>query len=155
MTAQRKMFHVLTLAAALIMLRAHAQPADGASDRAAIERVLQNSAADWSRGDLPAFMRSYENGSRTTYIGRRGMVTGYDAIQSRYAASFPAGRGHSMGKLSLNILESRPLDPAYVLVTGRFTLARTQNDGGGVTGIFSLLMHRGPSGWRITYDHSS
>ena len=151
----RTLFRVLPLAAMLIVSSAHAQPAGAAADRIAIEHVLQTSAADWSRGDLPAFMHSYENGPQTTYIGRRGMVTGYDAIQSRYAASFPAGRGHSMGKLSLDILESRPLDPAYVLVTGRFTLVRPQGDGGGVTGIFSLLMHHGPSGWRITYDHSS
>ena len=148
----RKTFQALPLAAALVASSVRAQPAD-AADRAAIGRVLQTSAADWSRGDLPAFMRSYENGPQTTYIGRRGMVTGYGAIQSRYAASFQAGQG--MGKLSLDILESRTLDPVYVLVTGRFTLARPPADGGDAVGIFSLLMHRSRAGWRILYDHAS
>ena len=135
-------------------LCAHAQPATD-PDRAAIERVLQSSAADWSRGDLAAFTRSYENAPNTTYIGRRGLVAGYDAIQASYAAAYPAGASHSMGKLSLGILDYRPLDPAYVLVTGRFALAREKSDGGNATGIFTLLMHRGATGWRIAYDHTS
>ena len=137
-------------------LCARAQPMDAAgADRAAIEAVLAKSAADWSRGDLHAFMHSYENGPNTTYIGRRGLVVGYDAIQARYAASYPAGRGHSMGKLSLSVLEYRLLGPAYVLVTGRFALVREKTDGGDVAGIFSLLMHKSRTGWGITYDHSS
>ena len=137
------------------MVAAHAQPARPDPDRAAIEHVLQTSATDWSRGDLSAFMRSYENGPMTTYVGARGLVTGYEAIASRYAAKYPSGAGHSMGALSLGVLEYRPLDPAYVLVTGRFALARGKNDGGDAAGIFTVLMHRGAAGWRIIYDHTS
>ncbi len=135
-------------------LSAHAQPpAD--TDRAAIKRVLQTSAADWSRGDLSAFMHSYENAPTTSFVGGHGLITGYDAIQSHYAAAYPAGAGHSMGKLSLSILEYRPLDPAYILVTGRFALTREKIDGGDEAGIFTLLMHHTQTGWRIAYDHTS
>ena len=132
---------------------AHAQSGPEAA-RAGIEQVLQTSAADWSRGDLAGYMRVYENAPDTTYIGRRGMVTGYDAIRSRYAAAYPGGPGHNMGQLSLSITQYRPLDPAYVLVTGRFALAR-KTDSGDVAGIFTLLMHQTAAGWRISYDHSS
>ena len=134
-------------------LPAHAQSTSDA-DRAAIEAVLQTSAADWSRGDLHAFMRSYERGPNTLYVGRSGLVTGYDAIESRYAAAYPVSAGH-MGELSLSILDYRPLDPAYVLVTGRFTLTREKTRDGDATGVFTLLMHRSAAGWRITYDHTS
>ena len=142
----------LTLAAACAQAQS---PLAQTADRAAIEHVLQASAADWSHGDLGAYMQAYENAPDTTYIGRRGLVTGYDAIQARYAENYPGGSGHGMGKLSLSILQYKPLDPAYVLVTGRFALARAKSDGGEASGIFTVLMHHAAAGWRITYDHSS
>ena len=60
-----------------------------------------------------------------------------------------------MGKLSLSVIEDRPLGTDYALVTGRFMLTRTQADGGNAGGIFTLLFHRSASGWRIAYDHTS
>ena len=129
-----------------------AQPVS--KDQADIDQVLQASAQDWSRGNLAAFMKSYEDSPDTTFITKDGLLKGGDAIKSHYDRAYAAKRG-AMGKLTLKIVDDRPLSPAYALVTGRFSLARTQADGGNATGIFTLLMHHTQQGWRIGYDHTS
>ena len=139
-------------AACLLAVQASAQPA--AEDRAAIALVLQDSAKDWSRGDLPGFMRSYENAPDTAYVTPQGLIRGYDALTSHYARKYASGTGR-MGELSLTILDDRPLSAEYALVTGRFALTRTAAEGGDASGIFTLLMHRTAQGWRIAYDHTS
>jgi ketosteroid isomerase-like protein len=138
----------IILALALSSTSALAQPA-----QEEIDRVLQASARDWSRGDLRAFMQSYEVGPGTAFVAGGGLITGFEAIQAHYAKRYGAGAG--MGALTLKVLEYRPLTPVFVLVTGRFALARPAPAGGNAGGVFTLLFHRGPGGWRIAYDHTS
>ncbi len=123
------------------------------SNQPTIEQVLQDSAADWSRGDLPAFMRCYENAPETAFVTGHGLLKGYDALSQHYAKAY--GTGKAMGKLSLSVIEDRPLGTDYALVTGHFMLTRPRADGGNADGIFTLLFHRAASGWRIAYDHTS
>ncbi len=124
------------------------------ADRAGIARVLQTSAADWSQGDLSAFMQSYEDATGTAFVTPDGLIKGYGALKAHYAAKYASGT-HRMGRLALVLSDDRPLSPDYALVTGRFTLTRPAADGGNATGIFTLLMHRTAQGWRIAYDHTS
>ncbi len=134
---------------------AYAQsPSAETADRAAIEQVLQTSAKDWSRGNLPAFMQSYENAPETSFVTPGGLLKGYENLQSHYAAKYASGT-NKMGQLSLTLLDDRPLPPDYALVTGRFALSRPVADGGNAAGIFTLLMHRTARGWLIAYDHTS
>ena len=131
-----------------------AAPAETPQARAAdIAAVLQSSAVAWSRGDLDAFMQSYEPSAAVTYVGKTGLVRGYTAIHDMYAGRF--GTGKRMGGLTLQVLESQDLGPDYALVTGRFALARPKQDGGDATGIFTLVFHRTALGWRILNDHTS
>jgi ketosteroid isomerase-like protein len=52
-------------------------------------------------------------------------------------------------------LQARTLSASLAIVTGRFTLERTAEGGGKATGLFTLVLRRGPSGWRIIHDHTS
>ena len=134
---------------------AQAQPApQDSTDRAAIAQVLRKSAEDWSHGDLSAFMQSYENAPETVFVTPQGLIKGYDDLKSHYAANYASG-AKKMGQLALTLLDDRNLSSDYALVTGRFALVRPPNDGGNGSGIFTLLMHRTPGGWRIAYDHTS
>ena len=128
---------------------ARAQDPVAADDARAITQVLQQSAADWSHGDLSAFMRSYEDSPATAFATPGGLLQGYSAIKAHYAARY--GTGQNMRALQLTILDERGLSPAYALVTGRFTLAGPTT----AHGIFTLIFHKSPAGWRITYDHTS
>jgi uncharacterized protein (TIGR02246 family) len=140
----------LTLIAAASLVCARAQPM---ADEAAIATVLQDSADAWSRGDVAAFMQSYEDSPQTEFLTATGLVQGFATIRDHYVKKY--GTGQAMGHLSLSILETRQLDPSFALVTGRFALARSKDSGGNANGVFSLLFHKSAVGWRIVYDHSS
>ena len=70
----------LFIAGTLILLSGPVQAAE------TIDQVLQTSAADWSRGDLRAFMQSYEDALGTVFITRSGPIQGA-SNSSRFAAS--------------------------------------------------------------------
>ena len=124
------------------------------SDRIAMASVLDASAAAWSRGDLDGFMACYEVAPDTIYLKPEGPVRGFAAVRAMYAARFrPHGRG--MGRLTTELSNVRALGPAHALVVGRYRLARTVAEGGDATGVFTLVFHRGPQGWRIISDHTS
>jgi len=135
---------------ALPLLVAVAQP--GKAAEAAIRRVLDQQTADWNRGDVEDFMKSYENSPDTTFVGQT-VQYGYTTILERYKKvySTPA----AMGKLTFGHLAIRILDPTYASVTGNFHLDRDQAGGGNADGIFSLLFKKTPQGWKIILDHTS
>lgn len=133
-----------------------AQPATDES--AAIKAVLAAQADAWNRGDVPTFMQGYEDSDATTFVGAT-VRKGYQPILERYRTAYanPA----QMGKLTFSNIEVRLLPGTcgavdYAVVTGNFHLDRTAR--GTQTkddGIFSLVFHKGPNGWKITLDHSS
>ena len=131
--------------------------ADTARDRAAVVGALEDSAASWSRNDLAGFMAVYEDAPSTTYVRGGAIVRGYAAIQAMYAARFapsPARSG-GMGRLTLDVLEVRPLGPEHALCIGRFRLTRPGPGAPPATGMFTLVFHRTPAGWKIAADHTS
>jgi uncharacterized protein (TIGR02246 family) len=156
-TARRS---VLLAAAFSMALAGSVRAGDvGAADdaREAVTKTLVESADAWSRGDLDAFMRSYEDGPDTRYVKRDGVVRGYRAIRDMYQARFGSDPG-GLGRLSLEVIDFAPLGEGYALVTGRYHLllrAQAQAQGGAATGIFTLVFHRSRAGWRIISDHSS
>jgi uncharacterized protein (TIGR02246 family) len=132
--------------------------AQGGGDEAAIRAAITAQAAAWNKGDVAAFMLSYANSPDTTFIGT-SVHKGYEPILQRYQANYT--NAAQMGKLTFSNLEVRLLPGScgavdYAVVTGNFHLDRTQK--GAATkddGIFSLLWHKGPDGWKIVLDHSS
>ncbi len=106
-------------------------------DRVAIEGLMTAQADAWNRADIPTFMQVYENSPETTFIGL------------------------TMGKLTFSDVEVRFLPSScgkaeYAVVTGKFHLARTAHgEAGKDDGVYSLLWHKGPGGWKILLDHTS
>jgi len=60
-----------------------------------------------------------------------------------------------MGTLKFSELEVRLLGAEYAVVLGRFDLARSAAGGGAANGRFTLVLKRGPGGWKILHDHTS
>lgn len=119
--------------------------------RAGVEAMLARGADAWNRGDLDAFMRDYVPGTRTTYIGRNGIVRGPAAIRASYAPRFRPGV--ERGTLRFEDVEVDVLAPGvanaiatYVLTVGDSTIGR---------GPTSLVVVRQGRTWRILHDHSS
>jgi uncharacterized protein (TIGR02246 family) len=128
------------------------------SDEAAIRTALAAQAAAWNRGEIPAFMQTYEDSPETTFIGST-VRKGYEPILERYRTAY--ANAAQMGTLSFSNIEVRVLPSScgsveYAVVTGNFHLERTQK--GAATkddGIFSLVWRKGPQGWKIVLDHTS
>jgi uncharacterized protein (TIGR02246 family) len=151
------------LAATLLLFLASATAfaqaaASGDADRKAIQGLMDTQAAAWNRADIPAFMQVYENSPDTTFIGLT-LRKGYGPILERYTKAYSTPG--QMGKLSYNNLEVHLLtgsckDADYAVVTGNFHLERAAHgEAKKDDGIFSLVWHKGPQGWKIMLDHTS
>ncbi len=127
-------------------------------DESAIRATMNAQVAAWNRGDIKAFMQAYENSPETTFVGSE-VRKGYQPILQRYEQSY-ANRAQ-MGKLAFNDFAVRFLPgdcgkTEYAVVTGRFHLERTEKGAAQKDdGIFSLVWHKGPHGWKIVLDHTS
>jgi ketosteroid isomerase-like protein len=149
----RSFFVILALFGAGIP--ACAQPT---GDEAAIRAELAAQTAAWNRGDIPAFMQTYENSPDTTFIGAT-LRKGYEPILNRYQKAYTSPQ--QMGKLSFTNLDIRPLPSScgeveFAVVTGSFHLERkAKGEAKKDDGIFSLVWRKGPQGWKILLDHTS
>jgi uncharacterized protein (TIGR02246 family) len=130
----------------------------GGGDEAAIRAVMAAQTTAWNKGDVAAFMQGYENSPDTTFVGK-SVNKGFEPILKRYQANYT--NSAQMGTLTFSNLDVRLLPAScgaveFAVVTGSFHLERTQK--GAATkddGIFSLVWHKGPDGWKIVLDHTS
>ncbi len=139
---------VTVTACVVLMLAAPATAAPAGAPYAAVDALLQRSAAQWNAGDLDAFMSNYEPSADTLSINGSTIVHGVAAIRARYVRHY--GRRVS-GTLSFTNLTVRALGPDYAFATGVFHLTTT--DGKHPSGLFTLILHRSAAGWRIIVDH--
>lgn len=160
---------VLALAFLLVNLslpRAVAQAVPGAQatsnshvEEDAIRTVIEAQVAAWNRGDIPAFMASYEDSPETTFVGVTSVNKGFTPILERYKRGY--ANKDQMGTLTFKELEIRLLPSAsgvteYAIATGRFHLERaTKGTATKDDGVFSLVWHKGPGGWKIVLDHTA
>ncbi len=149
----------LLLLTAAPLLPAQAAPAPPqAAQVVAIRAVIAAQTAAWNRGDIPAFMQAYEDSPSTTFIGLT-LRKGFQPILQRYMLSY--SNPEQMGKLTFSNLDIRLLPSScghaeYAVVTGKFHLDRkTKGEAKKDDGIFSLVWHKDPQGWKIIVDHTS
>jgi len=149
------MRRLLVLALIAVCMRAHAQ---AGTDESAIRALIAAQVAAWNHADIPAFMQSYEDSPDTTFIGAT-VRKGFEPILERYRQAYRTPE--QMGTLTFSNLEVRLLPGScgqteFAVVTGNFHLDRTvKGDAQKDDGIFSLVWHKGPAGWKILLDHTS
>jgi len=110
---------------------------------------MQKSAQDWNKGDLAAFMDSYDDSA--TMMGHHGLI-GKDSMMAHYKATYFKD-GAPQQQLTFDAFHIQPLAGDYVLLMGRFTL--NGNNLPTLSGWFSLVCVRRPNGWKILHDHTS
>lgn len=126
--------------------------ADPGRDRDALFAVLHAQAEAWNRGDLDAFLTGYERSDRTVFAGGDKVHRGFEAMAERYRTAYPTRE--KMGRLAFSNLAVEQLEDNRAVVTGSWELeiAGQEKRPGGV---FTLLWHRLPEGWKIVHDHTS
>ena len=126
-----------------------AAPATTATE---ILAVMQQSVADWNRGDIAAFANSYKDSPDILFIGR-SVSHGYAQMLAAYRKHY--GNRAQMGRLSFSRLEVQPLDGRFATVTGHFHLRRGKTGGGDSDGYFLLVFQKTGLGWKIVRDDST
>ncbi|MDX5443971.1 MAG: nuclear transport factor 2 family protein [Hymenobacteraceae bacterium] len=121
-----------------------------ASDKLAVQQVLQEQSRCWNKGDLSCYMQGYWKSDSLLFIGSRGLTYGWEQTLSNYQKSYPDKA--AMGELTFTILEQKPLATDAMLVVGQWHLARKAGD---LKGHFSVVFQKIDGKWVITSDHSS
>src|SRR6266480_3918689 len=94
---------------------------DPAAERAAIQRVIDDQAAAWNKGDLVGFMKGYLESDQLSFFSGNSKTKGWKATLERYQKKYQ-GDGKEMGKLSFSELSIEMLGKDHALVRGRFQL---------------------------------
>ena len=115
-----------------------------------IREILNEQTWAWNRGDIPGFMNGYWQHDSLMFIGKNGIVYGWQQTLNNYKKNYPTS--DAMGKLSFNILKVDKLSSKYYSVIGKWMLVRSIGD---VSGHFSLLFKKINGQWKIVSDHSS
>jgi ketosteroid isomerase-like protein len=136
----------------------HAQDREGAQMKTLpqgeldVVKVLLAQERSWNKGDMPGFISGYKNSPDTVFIGSE-VARGYDQMVARYTKNYPDRA--TMGHLTFTDLEPHLLDEKFAVVTGQFALERPKKNGGNAGGIFSLVLEKTDTGWKIVLDHTS
>jgi ketosteroid isomerase-like protein len=118
----------------------------------AIEHVLRAQQEAWNHHDLNGFMAGYWNSPELTFFSGAKETSGWQATLDRYRSTYNSP-GHEMGKLEFSGLRTAMLGPEAAFVRGEWHL--TMPDGKTPHGLFTLVFHKFPEGWRIVHDHTS
>jgi ketosteroid isomerase-like protein len=125
--------------------------ADPPMEKMAIQRVLDDQAAAWNKGDLPGFMKGYLESDDLSFFSGDKKTKGWKATLERYQKRYQ-GEGKEMGNLAFEELSIELLGDDHALVRGRFRLKMKSES---PTGIFTLILRKTPAGWCIIHDHTS
>jgi beta-aspartyl-peptidase (threonine type) len=120
--------------------------------RVAIENVLKTQQDAWNRKDLEGFMAGYWNSPDLTFFSGAHIASGWQGAIERYRKTYQ-GQGKEMGKLDFYDLRIEPLGPDSAFVRGAWHL--TMTDGKTAHGLFTLIFHKFPDGWKVIHDHTS
>ena len=138
---------------AVAVLYAGAVAAQGPNAAAAeqeIQRLLDESATSWNRGDLDGHLA--DNADSISFMTSKGPIVGKHRTAEALRRSFFRD-GKPIQQLRFEQVTIRRLGDGFALVVGRFVL-----EGGGEperSGWFSTVWERQRAGWRVIHDHSS
>jgi ketosteroid isomerase-like protein len=120
------------------------------NDETEIRALLRAQTESWNRGDLEGFMQTYCKSDSLMFIGRNGVVWGWQKTLDNYKRSYP--NKAAMGMLSFEIIQVKKLSDTYYHVTGKWMLQRAEDK---PSGHYTLLLQKINGSWKIVSDHSS
>jgi len=117
-----------------------------------VRGLLDAQSNAWNRGDLDEFLTGYLNSNEISFVSSSGEVRGLEALRERYQKKYGSNR-ETMGKLSFSDLKVQNLGSTNALCIGHWQVDKS--DKSTIGGIFSLVLVRTKSGWKIMHDHTS
>ncbi len=120
--------------------------------KAEVTALLEKQNAAWNRGDLEGYMSAYDQGPELVFMGSSGPIRDWKVIKDRYEKRYRSKTGADLGKLTFSRLEVEALAGRLARAWGRWEVVQGEKKSGGW---FTLILKKGPSGWKIIHDHSS
>jgi hypothetical protein len=114
-----------------------------------IRTVMSKQEKAWNEGNIDLFMEGYWKSDSMQFISKT-IQQGWQATLNRYKKSYPDL--DAMGKLQFDIWQVVRISEDAYLVTGKYTLIRTNDQ---PSGPFTLIFRLKDGNWVITYDHTS
>ncbi len=122
-----------------------------AQKKSEIMEVLNRQQENWNKGDIETFMQDYWKSDELKFIGKNGVVKGWNATLERYLKSYPDRA--TMGQLKFDIKEIDFHSKKSAWVLGQWHLTRPEK--GDVGGFFTLIFKKIDGKWVIVSDHTS
>ena len=117
-----------------------------------VRAVLDAQVTAWNKGDIEGFMDGYWRSPDLEFYSGDKVTLGWDATLARYKKNYQS-EGKEMGHLDFSELVVHTNESNVVWVSGRWRLK--MKDGTDRGGLFTLIFHKMPSGWKIIHDHTS
>ncbi len=134
---------------AVFLLGCSQRGPDAAAVQSEIRTVLQRQQAAWNAHDIEGFMADYWKSEKLTFQSGGKRYLGWDTLLQRYKTNYA---GTQMGKLSFSGIEVQILSKEYAYVLGRWKVEQKESAS---EGVFTIILKRFASGWKIIHDHSS
>ena len=143
------MKHLIALICISIIISCGGKKEPVASNpEAEIRSVMAMQQDAWNEGNIETFMEGYWKSDSMQFVGKT-IRQGWQATLERYKESYP--NLEAMGQLQFDLWQVvRISDEAY-LVTGQYTLTRTNDK---PSGAFTLIFKLKNKKWVIVYDHT-
>lgn len=125
--------------------------AQGSKDKEKIIEVLKTQESNWNKGDIISFMEGYWKSDSLMFIGKAGIVNGWESTKNRYLSSY--SNLDKMGKLNFDIQQLDMHGVEYAWVLGKWQLDRPKE--GNIGGFFTLVFKKINNRWLIVSDHTS
>jgi imidazolonepropionase-like amidohydrolase/ketosteroid isomerase-like protein len=127
-------------------------------DEREIRAVLEQQEAAWNDYDLDRYMRGYWKNDSTIFASGGEASRGWNAMLSRYKKGYDTAE--KMGRLKFTIQQIDFMGEHWAKVLGEWKLlpkdAKPTTNGQPMSsGLFTLIFHRVPEGWKIVHDHTS
>jgi ketosteroid isomerase-like protein len=132
------------------LLTAHSFSFAQTEDETAIRNAMDVQIKAWNNGNIDAFMQTYWQSDSLLFVGSSKPAYGWKTTLENYKKHYPDTA--TMGKLSFNLLQLKPLSNEYYFILGEWHLKRSIGD---VGGYFTLLFRKINGRWLIVVDHTS
>jgi ketosteroid isomerase-like protein len=127
-------------------------------DEREIRAVLELQEAAWNDFDIDRFMRGYWKNDSTIFASGGEASRGWNVMLQRYKRGYDTP--DKMGRLKFTIQQIDFMSADWAKVLGEWKLLPkdakpTSNGQPTSAGLFTLIFHRLPEGWKIVHDHTS